>query len=355
MAITRGIRLAAWAVAGALLVAACTSSGPSPAPSRTSGSASSASATEAGIQKIKHVVIIMQENRSFDSFFGTYPGADGIPAENGQFTVCVPDPRTGGCDKPYHDSSLVNGGAGHGLSTAVTDNDGGKMDGFVKSAEDTASRGCSATNPPTPVCLPSDGEPDVMGHYDAREIPNYWTYASGFVLNDHMFEPVDLRGPCCPTRTWSASGRRGAVPPTRTAASTTRRRPGRRACAACEPAQGLHELPAYARREAAEEGQPHQPESRRGDLGVPRRADPAQREAAPRQRRRGRAARRLLVDGPDLPAAQGQRVLGLLRGSRASSPTATTTPTRPRRAARRSPPVAPGPCRSGTCCRRSPT
>jgi phospholipase C len=193
MAVTRGIRLAPWAVAGALLVAACTSSGPSSAPSRTSGSASSgssASATEAGIQKIKHVVIIMQENRSFDSFFGTYPGADGIPAKNGQFTVCVPDPRTGGCDKPYHDSSLVNGGAGHGLSNAVTDIDGGKMDGFVKSAEDTASRGCSATNPPTPVCLPS-GEPDVMGYHDAREIPNYWTYASNFVLNDHMFEPVD--------------------------------------------------------------------------------------------------------------------------------------------------------------------
>src|SRR6202012_4581123 len=73
MAVTRGIRFAAWAVAGALLVAACTSSGPSSAPSPTSGSASSgssASATEAGIQKIKHVVIIMQENRSFDSFFG---------------------------------------------------------------------------------------------------------------------------------------------------------------------------------------------------------------------------------------------------------------------------------------------
>ena len=87
MAVTRGIRLAAWTVAGALLVAACTSSGSSSAPPRTSGSASSASATETGIQKIKHVVIIMQENRSFDSFFGTYPGADGIPAKNGQFTV----------------------------------------------------------------------------------------------------------------------------------------------------------------------------------------------------------------------------------------------------------------------------
>ena len=33
-----------------------------------------------GIHKIKHVVVIMQENRSFDSYFGTYPGADGIPA-----------------------------------------------------------------------------------------------------------------------------------------------------------------------------------------------------------------------------------------------------------------------------------
>ncbi len=35
------------------------------------------------IHKIKHVVIIMQENRSFDSYFGTFPGADGIPVKNG--------------------------------------------------------------------------------------------------------------------------------------------------------------------------------------------------------------------------------------------------------------------------------
>ena len=40
-----------------------------------------------GIHKIRHVVIIMQENRSFDHYFGTYPGADGIPPG-----VCVPDP-----------------------------------------------------------------------------------------------------------------------------------------------------------------------------------------------------------------------------------------------------------------------
>ena len=42
-----------------------------------------------GIHKIQHVIIIMQENRSFDSYFGTYPGADGIPAN-----ACVPDRRT---------------------------------------------------------------------------------------------------------------------------------------------------------------------------------------------------------------------------------------------------------------------
>ena len=166
------------AMLAATSLAGCTSSPPA-----------KPAAAPAGIGKIRHVVIIMQENRSFDSFFGTYPGADGIPAKNGQFTVCVPDPRTKGCDKPYHDPSLVNGGAGHNRSEAVTDIDGGKMDGFVTTAEDQPSRGCSATNPPTPVCLPSN-PPDVMGYHDAREIPNYWTYAGDFVLQDHMFEPV---------------------------------------------------------------------------------------------------------------------------------------------------------------------
>src|SRR5215469_11305311 len=173
-------RAAAAAIAG-LLATSCTASSAGP-----SGSSNSA---EPGIHKIRHVVIIMQENRSFDSYFGTYPGADGIPAKNGQFTVCVPDPRRGGCDMPYHDASLVNGGAGHSLSNAVTDIDGGKMDGFVRSAEGAASRGCS-TQPPTAACLPSS-TPDVMGYHDAREIPNYWAYASDYVLEDHMFEPVD--------------------------------------------------------------------------------------------------------------------------------------------------------------------
>src|SRR5947209_1955481 len=66
------------------------------------------------IHKIKHVVIIMQENRSFDSYFGTYPGAEGIPMRDGQPLVCLPDPATHGCDPPYHNPNDVNGGGPHG-------------------------------------------------------------------------------------------------------------------------------------------------------------------------------------------------------------------------------------------------
>src|ERR671931_1658608 len=55
------------------------------------------------IHKIRHVIMIMQENRSFDSYFGTFPGADGIPMSDGVPKVCVPDPQFGGCVRPYHD------------------------------------------------------------------------------------------------------------------------------------------------------------------------------------------------------------------------------------------------------------
>ncbi|MDX6456022.1 MAG: phospholipase, partial [Gaiellaceae bacterium] len=58
--------------------------------------AGAAPAPLTGIHKIRHIVVIMQENRSFDSYFGTYPGADGLPRKNGKFTVCVPDPLNGG-------------------------------------------------------------------------------------------------------------------------------------------------------------------------------------------------------------------------------------------------------------------
>ena len=133
-----------------------------------------------GIHKIKHVVVIMQENRSFDSYFGTYPGVDGIPRG-----VCVPDPR-GGCLKPYHVSKDRNIGGPHALKNAVRDIDGGAMDGFVREAV-SARKAC--VDPHDPVCSSPAAGSDVMGYHDAREIPNYWAYARNYVLQDHMFEP----------------------------------------------------------------------------------------------------------------------------------------------------------------------
>jgi phospholipase C len=135
--------------------------------------------------KIKHIVIIMQENRSFDEYFGTYPGANGIPMQNGVPTVCSPDPQTGHCIKPYYNPSDINSGGPHAAASATQDIAGGKMNGFV-AAFRTAQKTCK--NPNTPGC--NKGQvPDVMGWHDAREIPNYWTYAENFVLQDRMFEP----------------------------------------------------------------------------------------------------------------------------------------------------------------------
>ncbi len=172
-------RVSVVAIAGCVAVlGACTwSNRPNPV-------AKAAPAPPSGIGKIKHVVVIMQENRSFDTYFGTYPGADGIPMQDGQPTVCLPNPA-GGCDKPFHDPADVNGGGPHGQDNATADIDGGKMDGFLASAVKGA-KGCA--DPNNPACTNGGGS-DVLGWKDAREIPNYWTYAQNFVLQDHMFEP----------------------------------------------------------------------------------------------------------------------------------------------------------------------
>jgi phospholipase C len=139
------------------------------------------------VHKIKHVVIIMQENRSFDSYFGTYPGVDGIP-----HGVCVPDPRLlAPCVAPFHDSADVNYGGPHGEANSAADINGGAMDGFVQQAEKASGCGTSPDNPGCSPCQEGQATAcnDVMGYHDAREIPNYWDYAQNFVLQDHMYEP----------------------------------------------------------------------------------------------------------------------------------------------------------------------
>ena len=144
-----------------------------------------------GIHKIRHVVILMMENRSFDSYFGTYPGADGIPRRNGRFTVCLPDPATRACERPYHDHLDRNTGGPHEHLDAIRDVNGGRMDGFVRQVRRGLVHGCLAA-PDLPLCSlgRARAHPDVMGYHDWHEIPNYWSYARHFVLQDHMFEPA---------------------------------------------------------------------------------------------------------------------------------------------------------------------
>src|SRR5450432_525421 len=110
----------------------------------TSGSASadglvpalSVTPASAGLSKIKHIVIFMQENHSFDSYFGMYPGADGIPVDaQGNPTVCVNDPKTGQCVYPWHDPSDISNGGPHGAGPAGKDINGGQMDGFIAQYE----------------------------------------------------------------------------------------------------------------------------------------------------------------------------------------------------------------------------
>ena len=198
---TRRVRVRSWYAAGAGLLiagllAACTSSAQPAQPAHhkkdkttsvneVPGGPTGHYVVPAGIHKIKHVIIIMQENRSFDSYFGTYPGADGIPMKDGKPTVCVPNP-SGGCTRPYHDRADLNGGGPHGEDNAVADVNGGKMNGFIQQ-RDAARASCHQAD--NPACAGTH-TPDVMGYHTAAEIPNYWKYAENYVLDDHMFEPV---------------------------------------------------------------------------------------------------------------------------------------------------------------------
>ena len=128
----------------------------------------------------------MQENRSFDSYFGTYPGADGIPQERRACrTRCAAAASARTTTRRNR-----NFGGPHDHIDAMRDIAGGAHERLHRARRVRAAR-CSATSTSTrPQCSLSPKKPDVMGYHDAREIPNYWSYARHFVLQDHMFEPT---------------------------------------------------------------------------------------------------------------------------------------------------------------------
>ncbi len=156
--------------------------------------------------KIQHIVFIVQENHSFDNYFGTYPGANG----DGNVSVLIdPDNSASGRVSPFHISANVavntgvadpddpidtaqgstslGGDLGHSWEVAHESYNGGKMDGFIKADNST-------------LC---------MGYYDRRDIPYYWDYADHYVLDDNFF--ASIMGPSLPTHLYIASGRSGTA------------------------------------------------------------------------------------------------------------------------------------------------
>lgn len=117
---------------------------------------------------IGHLVVLMQENHTFDNYFGTFPGADGPPA-----STCVPrDPASpaAGCEVPVHLDSTRTQDLDHGTPSAETAFDGGAMDGFYVAQ---ARRNLDASL--------------TMGYYDGTDLPYYWNLASDYVLADRFF------------------------------------------------------------------------------------------------------------------------------------------------------------------------
>ena len=92
-------------------------------------------------------------------------------------TVAVPDPATGQLVYPFHDRYDLNDGGPHDALAAVTDINGGSLDGFIAELSKIRQKNTSSL-------------PDVMGYHNGADIPNYWAYARNFVLQDHLFESI---------------------------------------------------------------------------------------------------------------------------------------------------------------------
>jgi phospholipase C len=151
------------------------------------GGAASAPST-----KIKHVIIVIQENRSFDNFFATFPGADGTTTGNAaampgsianSCPVSIGKPTTIPLTKvdllgkgfPSSYGYPTNQDLNHIYSGFQVDRDKGKMDGF--DLEFGGARGSG-----TPVCT------YPYQYVNPQDIAPYWDMAEQYVLADHTFQ-----------------------------------------------------------------------------------------------------------------------------------------------------------------------
>ncbi len=150
------------------------SSGSSNAPSDAGTDAGlvvdSAPPEDAGPHEIRHIVVILKENRTFDNYFTGLPGADTSTTatlSNGQVITRPPAPDKTICD------------IDHTYAHAVDAYDNGKLDHF-----DVGMDNC-----PSEPLRP-------FFQFSEAQIPNYWQYARNFAISDHFFATVT--GPSTP-------------------------------------------------------------------------------------------------------------------------------------------------------------
>ncbi len=123
---------------------------------------------------IEHFIVLMQQNHTFDNYFGTYPGADGIPAGT-CMPSSFPDERIKTCVKPFHIENYPVIDMPHNSNVFDAAYNGGKMDGFVTTIRTYNLDGSLA-----------------MAYYDDRDIGYYWRLANQYVLFDRYFSSAKV-------------------------------------------------------------------------------------------------------------------------------------------------------------------
>jgi len=146
---------------------------------------------DAGLGKLDHLIFIVQENRSFDHYFGAYPGADGLTFEDGEPTNCARDAVLDESVCVYPTDQTIFKGGPHNRAAAVAGINGGAMDGFIDALPQSERWCVERTSPACAPYLGPDLQPDVMSYLGREDLPNYWAYADRFVLQDRMFAPTD--------------------------------------------------------------------------------------------------------------------------------------------------------------------
>jgi phospholipase C len=147
--------------------------------------ANSADAGRTAGMPLRHVIVIVKENHTFDNYFGSFPGAEGTLAPDGR-SMCPTPGGNAPCvrppDAPTHDIC-------HGHDCALIDWNQGQMNGW-------SNTGGSDT-----------GDLMAYGQYTEEDIPNYWQYARHFALGDHFFSNV--LGPSFPGHLFALAAQAG--------------------------------------------------------------------------------------------------------------------------------------------------